>query len=97
MICYLSESCFWFFALGGGLDIADTTPGQLAEFKMWGYEMSADEVNVTPCKSLGSISSWDMLKAFGTPLESVEDFPSCKGKPQKLSCHTLILSNLEIF
>ena len=56
------------------------TTGQLADFNMWDYEMSADEVNVTTCEPAGNVASWDTLKEKGDAMESVKAFPGCNGR-----------------
>ena len=89
----LAKSLFWLFISGGGLDIFDTTPGQLAEFKMWNHELSADQINVAPCQSPGTVSSWNMLKKIGDSLVTFEHFPSCKCKSHKFSFYNTILTN----
>ena len=65
---------------GGNLSTIQVTTGQLADFNMWDYEMSADEVNVTTCGPAGNVASWDTLKKKGEPMESVKAFPGCNGK-----------------
>ena len=62
------------------MDITQATAGQLADFNMWDYEMSADEVNVTTCGPVGNVVSWDTLKKKGESLESVKAFPGCNGR-----------------
>ena len=65
---------------GGDLSVEQTTDGQLADFNMWDYEMSADEVNVTTCGPAGNVVSWDSLKKKGESMESVKAFPGCNGR-----------------
>ena len=56
------------------------TAGQLADFNMWDYEMSADEVNVTTCGPAGNVVSWNTLKKKGEFVESVKALPGCNGR-----------------
>ena len=56
------------------------TTGQLADFNMWDYEMSADEVNVTTCGPAGNVVSWNTLKEKGESMEIVKAFPGCNGR-----------------
>ena len=65
------------FILGGGLDATQVTEGQLADFNMWNYTLSAEQINVTTCDSVGNVASWNTLSKMGTSENSVKAFPGC--------------------
>ena len=64
----------------GGYQLTQTTPGQIAVFNMWDYEMTAEEVNSKTCGSGGNVSSWDTLNVKGISDTAYRIFPGCKGK-----------------
>ena len=85
------------YTTGGNLSIQQTTAGQLADFNMWDYEMSADEVNVTTCGPAGNVVSWDTLKKKGDAMESVKAFPGCNGESTAYVLHQRLNSSLKQF
>ena len=88
-------SSFSLLFLGGGQSLGDVTPGKVAEFNMWDYEMTANQISVLPCREPGNISSWDKMLKYGVHLVTRKDFPSCKGKTQKYSLCTIIPNNFK--
>ena len=64
----------------GELESDQTNPGQIAEFNMWSYEMSIEQLLSNTCGTKGDVSSWDTLQQQGTSEEKSRIFPDCSGK-----------------
>ena len=65
----------------GGFNLEQTTPGQIAEFNMWGYEISPADLNTDlTCGSKGSVSSFATLQEQGSSTRSEQRFSGCSGK-----------------
>ncbi|XP_067929837.1 uncharacterized protein [Watersipora subatra] len=64
-------------SVGGGFDLEQTVPGQMAEFNMWDYAMALSQLNTDTCSSTGNVVSWDTLQFQGTKNITYEYFTSC--------------------
>ena len=65
--------------VGGGFDVAQSIPGQLADFNMWSYEMLPANINFGTCAAIGDIVSWNTLEEMGSSTRSQRVFPDCNG------------------
>ena len=66
--------------LDNGYDVSQTVAGRLAEFNMWNFELSQDELNFNTCDKDGNVVSWNTLQERGTSTRSVQSFPVCNRK-----------------
>ena len=62
------------------MDVNQAVVGEIADFNMWSYEMSEDELNSQTCGSKGDVASWDTLEERGVSLRTVRGFPICSSK-----------------
>ena len=69
-----------FLKKGKNLKSQQIVIGEIADFNMWSYEMSEDELNSQTCGSNGDVASWDTLEEKGVSLRTVRGFPICNSK-----------------
>ena len=62
------------------MDVTQAAVGAIADFNMWSYEMSEDELNSQTCGSNGDVASWDTFVEKGVSLRTVKEFPTCSSK-----------------
>ena len=65
--------------LGGGFELHQTSPGQLADFNMWKHEMDVKELNTVACGTKGDVVSWDTLREKGYSKRTDYVLPGCNG------------------
>ncbi|XP_067942886.1 zona pellucida sperm-binding protein 3 receptor-like [Watersipora subatra] len=58
-----------------------SVPVDIAEFNMWQYMMSEEEVRFQTCGSKGCLASWDTLTEAGNMTVLDEVFPDCSKAP----------------
>ena len=62
------------------MDVTQAAVGAIADFNMWSYEMSEDELASQTCGSNGDVASWDTLEERGVSLRTDRGFPICSSK-----------------
>ena len=53
------------FILGGGFQANDTAVGTIADFGLWNYAISDDQINIETCGAVGRVVSWYTLAGYG--------------------------------
>ena len=64
---------------GGGFQLSQTSPGQLADFNMWKREMTVAELNALTCGTKGDVVSWATLREKGHSKRTERVLPGCDG------------------
>ena len=70
----------------GALSLDQLTVGDIAEFNMWSYNMSVEQLNTLTCGARGDVSSWFTLQQMGTAERTTASLPYCKGEYIRVLC-----------
>ena len=79
-IRYSINICYIFICKETSLDVQHSLPSQIAEFNIWNYEMTLEELLSETCGNTGNVASWETLNEKGTSVREYQTFPSCKGR-----------------
>jgi len=75
----------------GEFNIHQNMEGRIAEFNMWDYEMSGEELRQLNCTNKGNVINWDSLQLLNQPTIGSIVVPVCAGIPSTSPYHSVCI------